>query len=68
MSDSVEMKVNGLEDPDTVVTVTKNIATVGDEKTPDPLLALPSNIVREGDTVILVFGDGKKIFAQCLKS
>ena len=35
---------------------------------PDPLLFQPSPVVREGDFVILVFGDGRQIFAQCLKS
>lgn len=34
----------------------------------DPLLELPSPVVREGDYVILVFGDGRQTFAQCLKS
>lgn len=34
---------------------------------PDPLLELPSPVVREGDTVILAFGDGRQIFANCVK-
>ena len=34
----------------------------------DPLLELPSPVVREGDFVILVFGDGRQFFAQCLNS
>jgi tRNA (adenine-N(1)-)-methyltransferase non-catalytic subunit len=37
-------------------------------KAPDPLLALPSNCVREGDYVILAFADGRQSFAQCTKS
>ena len=32
----------------------------------DPLLELPSDVVREGDYVILVFGDGRQFFAQCV--
>jgi tRNA (adenine-N(1)-)-methyltransferase non-catalytic subunit len=39
-----------------------------DKKIPDPLLSLPSPVILEGDFVILVFGDGRQIFAQCLKS
>ena len=35
---------------------------------PDPLLELPSPVVREGDFVILVFADGRQFFAQCLNS
>lgn len=31
---------------------------------PDPLLQPQSQVVREGDYVILVFGDGRQIFAQ----
>lgn len=38
------------------------------EGTSDPLLSLPSPIVREGDHVILAFADGRQIFAQCLTS
>jgi tRNA (adenine58-N1)-methyltransferase non-catalytic subunit len=38
------------------------------ESAHDPLLTLPPSVVREGDFVILVFGDGRQIFAQCLKS
>jgi hypothetical protein len=34
----------------------------------DPLQRQPSNIVREGDSVILVFGDGRQIFAHCVRS
>lgn len=34
----------------------------------DPLLDPPSDVVREGDFVILVFGDGRQLFAQCVKS
>lgn len=34
----------------------------------DPLLEPPSDVVREGDHVILVFGDGRQYFAQCLRS
>lgn len=34
----------------------------------DPLKRQPSNIVREGDSVILVFGDGRQIFAHCVRS
>ena len=33
----------------------------------DPLLAQPPNVVREGDFCLLIFPDGKQIFAQCLK-
>ena len=35
---------------------------------PDPLLEQPSDVVREGDFVVLVFGDGRQIFAHCVKS
>lgn len=36
---------------------------------PDPLsLDQRSDVIREGDHVILIFGDGKQSFAQCLKS
>ena len=38
------------------------------DKEKDPLLASPSDCVREGDFVILAFGDGRKNFAQCVKS
>ena len=31
---------------------------------PDPLLQPQSQVVREGDYVILAFGDGRQIFAQ----
>jgi tRNA (adenine-N(1)-)-methyltransferase non-catalytic subunit len=34
----------------------------------DPLLEPPSDVVREGDYVILVFGDDRQLFAQCLRS
>ena len=34
----------------------------------DPLLLGPSPVAREGDYIILVFGDGRQYFAQCLKS
>jgi tRNA (adenine-N(1)-)-methyltransferase non-catalytic subunit len=34
----------------------------------DPLRREPSPIVREGDSVILVFGDGRQIFAQCVRN
>lgn len=34
----------------------------------DPLLDPPPDVVREGDHVILVFGDGRQFFAQCLKN
>jgi tRNA (adenine-N(1)-)-methyltransferase non-catalytic subunit len=34
----------------------------------DPLLEPPSDVVREGDHVILVFGDGRQMFAQCVRS
>jgi tRNA (adenine-N(1)-)-methyltransferase non-catalytic subunit len=44
------------------------IEKVGNDGVPDPLLAPPSNMVREGDFVILMFGDGRQIFAQCLRS
>ena len=37
------------------------------QESDDPLLDLPSSIVREGDHVILVFGDGRQFFAQCIK-
>ena len=43
--------------------VQKKIERVG-----DPLLEPPSDVVREGDYVILVFGDGRQFFAQCIKS
>ncbi|KAL3940376.1 MAG: hypothetical protein SGBAC_005079 [Bacillariaceae sp.] len=33
----------------------------------DPLMVLPSNVVQEGHYIILVFGDGRQLFAQCLK-
>jgi tRNA (adenine58-N1)-methyltransferase non-catalytic subunit len=32
----------------------------------DPLLQLPSNVVRDGDHVILAFADGRQCFAQAL--
>ena len=32
----------------------------------DPLLTLPPECAREGDHVILVFGDGRQMFAQCI--
>ncbi len=38
------------------------------EKGCDPLLEPPSDVVREGDYVILVFGDDRQFFAQCLRS
>jgi hypothetical protein len=34
----------------------------------DPLQREPSNVVREGDSVILVFGDGRQTFAHCVRS
>ena len=34
----------------------------------DPLLALPSETVREGDYFVLVFGDGRRTFGQCVTS
>lgn len=34
----------------------------------DPLLEPPSEVVREGDHVILVFGDDRQFFAQCVRS
>jgi tRNA (adenine58-N1)-methyltransferase non-catalytic subunit len=34
----------------------------------DPRLEEPSPVVREGDFVILAFGDGRQVFAQCLKN
>jgi tRNA (adenine-N(1)-)-methyltransferase non-catalytic subunit len=34
----------------------------------DPLLQLPSNVIREGDYMILIFADGKQMFAQALRS
>ena len=34
----------------------------------DPLQRQPSPIVREGDSCILVFGDGRQIFAHCVRS
>lgn len=33
----------------------------------DPLMTLPSHLIREGDFVILSFADGKQVFAECLK-
>jgi tRNA (adenine-N(1)-)-methyltransferase non-catalytic subunit len=32
----------------------------------DPLLILPGNTLQEGDHFILVFGDGRQVFGQCL--
>jgi tRNA (adenine-N(1)-)-methyltransferase non-catalytic subunit len=34
----------------------------------DPRLEPPSDVVRHGDYVILVFGDGRQFFAQCIRS
>eukprot|EP00980_Cylindrotheca_fusiformis_P002802 scaffold672_cov126-Cylindrotheca_fusiformis.AAC.3 len=34
----------------------------------DPLIYQPSTVVQEGEYVILVFADGRQIFAQCLKN
>lgn len=36
--------------------------------TMDPLIGQASTIVQQGDYVILVFADGRQIFAQCLKN
>jgi tRNA (adenine-N(1)-)-methyltransferase non-catalytic subunit len=66
-NDPSEKKVDGQEAA-TCTADSMEITPVGNGDIPDPLLAPPSNIVRDGDTVILVFGDGKQIFAQCLKS
>jgi tRNA (adenine-N(1)-)-methyltransferase non-catalytic subunit len=38
------------------------------EATLDPLMQQLSTVVQEGDYVILVFADGRQVFAQCLKS
>jgi tRNA (adenine58-N1)-methyltransferase non-catalytic subunit len=34
----------------------------------DPLMVPPSDVVRHGDYVILVFGDERQFFAQCIKN
>ena len=39
-----------------------------DRPADDPLLTEPSQLVREGDWVILAFADGRRIFAQCLRN
>mmetsp|Transcript_3665 Transcript_3665/g.5382 ORF Transcript_3665/g.5382 Transcript_3665/m.5382 type:complete len:590 (-) Transcript_3665:114-1883(-) len=39
-----------------------------EEDLPDPLLAQPASYVREGDHVLLIFADGRQIFAHCVKS
>ncbi|CAJ1969096.1 unnamed protein product [Cylindrotheca closterium] len=43
------------------------VMTTSQTSESDPLMILPSNVVQEGDHVILVFGDGRQLFAQCLK-
>ncbi|CAB9509006.1 N(1)-methyltransferase non-catalytic subunit TRM6 [Seminavis robusta] len=36
-----------------------------DSSVPDPRLEVQSGVVRDGEYVILAFGDGRKFFAQC---
>lgn len=33
-----------------------------------PMLTQPGNVVREGDYIVLAFGDGRQYFAHCVKS
>lgn len=68
-----EKKIDGQDETAAVSTTDMEIAPVdaNHEKitaVPDPLLTQSSNIVGEGDTVILVFGDGRQIYAQCQHS
>jgi tRNA (adenine58-N1)-methyltransferase non-catalytic subunit len=58
-ADSAIAKVSTNGDPRTTTTIAVN--------SNDPLLKQPSNVVREGDFVILVFGDGRQLFAHCVK-
>jgi tRNA (adenine-N(1)-)-methyltransferase non-catalytic subunit len=44
------------------------VEELNDNGAPDPLLEQRSAVVREGDFALLVFGDGRQIFAHCVKS
>ena len=45
-----------------------NESKANEDSMPDPYLVERSPVVREGDFVVLAFGDGRQIFAQCVKS
>jgi hypothetical protein len=51
-----------------VASLNSNSNGVSSSVVMDPLQRQPSPIVREGDSVILVFGDGRQIFAHCVRS
>lgn len=67
MSDAME--VEAAETATAPAGATGGLAKKTPTSTPmDPLDSKPSSVVREGDFVILVFGDGRQIFAHCVKS
>lgn len=61
---------NGIPPPGATDETTNSIPATDDMDMVDrdPLLRQPPNVVREGDFMILLFADGKHLFAQALKS
>jgi tRNA (adenine-N(1)-)-methyltransferase non-catalytic subunit len=60
---TLEQKITATDEPSMTVAAQDEASTAQT----DPLLELPSPVIRDGDCCILVFADGKQYIVECVK-